>query len=57
MSELNSLRERLRNVITGTCNTIGCDQCDLKWEGGCSAGELEGQIMDIELSDIKGEKC
>ena len=48
-SELKDLTDRLRNVIQNTCNTIGCKDCDLKWDGGCSATELEGEIMLIEL--------
>ncbi len=46
---LGKLHERLRVVITGTCNQIGCDNCGLKWEGGCSATELEEKILDIEM--------
>lgn len=50
---LNDLNDRLKNVILGTCNTIGCDNCGLKWnERGkekCSATELQGKIMDIEM--------
>ena len=49
MTELKDLRDRLRNVIVGTCNEVGCKGCDLKWDGGCSASELEGRIMDIEI--------
>lgn len=49
--ELEILRVRLRDVIINTCNKIGCRDCDLKWDGGCSATELEGKIMDIEMGD------
>lgn len=49
---LGELHERLRVVITGTCNQIGCDNCGLKWEGGCSATELEEKILDIEMGAI-----
>lgn len=53
MSELQELRDRLRNVIVGTCNTIGCKDCDLKWDNGCQAEELEDQIWKIEMEDDK----
>ncbi|TKF69919.1 hypothetical protein FCV55_10975 [Vibrio sp. F13] len=43
------LQSRLMNVVKGTCNKLGCDNCDLKWDGGCSATELEGKIIDIEI--------
>lgn len=51
--ELEILRIRLKDVITTTCNTIGCRDCDLKWDSGCSATELEGKIMDIEMEEWK----
>jgi hypothetical protein len=57
MDRLSELNDRLRAVIIGTCNTIGCEGCDLKWsENGkekCSATELQGQIMDIEFAEVK----
>lgn len=55
MSELEILEERLRNIIKGTCNTIGCENCGLKWDDGCSATELQGKIMDIEMSEFSYE--
>lgn len=54
-NELDKLNERLKNVIHNTCNKIGCDNCDLKWDDGCSATELEGKIMDIEMKGFKNE--
>ncbi len=51
MSLLEELNSRLKNVITGTCNTKGCNDCDLKWDGGCSATELQNEIMDIEMNE------
>lgn len=57
MSDIEALKDRLKNVIVGTCNTVGCDGCDLKWqEGGdnkCSATELENNIWDIEMEQLK----
>jgi hypothetical protein len=55
MNELDKLNERLTNIIHNTCNKIGCDNCDLKWDDGCSATELQGKIMDIEMKDFKNE--
>ncbi len=53
MSRLDELQVRLKNVIVGTCNSVGCKDCDLKWHDGdeqkCSATELQGEIMDIEI--------
>ena len=47
--ELEILRVRLKDIIINTCNKIGCADCGLKWDDGCSATELDGQIMDIEM--------
>lgn len=52
MSEKAELQARLKCVIIGTCNKIGCKNCDLKFEGGCSATELESRIMDIEIMEM-----
>ena len=49
MSRKQELEERLRVVITETCNKIGCKNCGLKWEGGCSATELEGKIQNLTM--------
>lgn len=49
--EIKDLEDRLRNVIINTCNKIGCDNCDLKWPGGCSATELQGKIHDLEYGN------
>lgn len=32
MSEVRQVRERLKNLILNTCNTIGCKDCPFKWE-------------------------
>lgn len=45
------LESRLRSVILGTCNTIGCKNCDLKWDGGCSATELQNELHDIDMAE------
>ena len=52
MSRKTELQDRLRVVITETCNKVGCKNCGLKWEGGCSATELEEKILDIEMGAI-----
>ena len=50
--ELTELRNRSRNIILNTCNTIGCKDCDLKWEGGCASSELENKIADLEFPEF-----
>jgi hypothetical protein len=48
MSEVEQIRERLKNVIINTCNKIGCDNCDLKWgKDECIATELQSKEMDL----------
>ena len=49
MSRKTELQDRLRVVITETCNKVGCKNCGLKWDGGCSATELQGEIEDLDL--------
>ena len=51
----NELIQRLNNVIQGTCNVVGCDNCDLKWNGGCSASDLQEKLMDIEIEEMREE--
>lgn len=51
----NDLQSRLMSVVKGTCNKLGCDNCDLKWDGGCSATDLEGKIIDIEIEAMNGK--
>jgi len=52
-TEIKNLNDRLRNVIVNTCNKVGCKDCGLKWDDGCSATELEIQIMDLEMEQSK----
>lgn len=56
-TDISDLEDRLRNIIIGTCNTIGCDNCGLKWiENGkeeCSATELQGKILDEQFPQYK----
>ena len=55
-NELDDLRDRLRNVILGTCNTVGCKDCDLKWDDSCSAVELDSKINELVIEKIKDAK-
>lgn len=48
---LEDIRDRLRNVILNTCNKIGCDNCDLKWDDGCSATELQGKELELMMGE------
>ncbi len=41
------LNQRLLNVVHDTCNKVGCDNCDLKWDGGCSATDLEAKSTKL----------
>ncbi len=53
-TELEDLRIRLKDVIVNTCNTKGCKDCWLKFNDGsgdCSATDLEGRIMDLEIQE------
>ena len=55
MKYADELRIRLRDVITNACNTIGCRDCDLKWEGGCSATDLEDRIYEAEHQEYEND--
>lgn len=52
-SNLEDLQRRLNAVVIDTCNTVGCDNCGLKFGGygsrECSATDLQGRILDIEM--------
>lgn len=48
------LENRLRDVIQGTCNTVGCKECGLKWDGGCSATDLQDRLADAEDEALGG---
>ena len=50
--EIRGLRERSRSIILNTCNTVGCKDCDLKWDGGCASSELENKIADLEYPEF-----
>jgi hypothetical protein len=55
MKYSDELRIRLRDVITNTCNTVGCRDCDLKWDDGCSATDLEGRIYEAERQEYEND--
>lgn len=58
MNDLENLHNRLKSIILNTCNEIGCKDCDLKWDGGCSASELQNKILEKEKTEILEEiKC
>lgn len=31
-TELEQVRDRTRDLITSTCNIVGCDNCPYKWD-------------------------
>lgn len=43
---IKELHYRLKSIIENNCNSIGCANCDLKWENGCSAIDLQSKIID-----------
>nr|WP_319552416.1 hypothetical protein [uncultured Vibrio sp.] len=51
------LDQRLLKIVHGTCNKVGCDKCDLKWDGGCSATDLESKIYEIDIQEAKNTDC
>jgi hypothetical protein len=60
MSELQDLEQRLSSLIQTQCNTIGCDNCGLKFGGygsnECSATDLQSRIMDIEMKEFQSSQ-
>lgn len=49
--ELESIRERMRDLIKTTCNTIGCKNCPNKWgkdEQGNSCTSDYLQMLEFE---------
>lgn len=57
-SEIENLRSRLKSLIVGTCNKLGCARCDLRYDnnktgGDCSATDLQGKIDSIEFREVK----
>lgn len=46
---IKDLENRLTNVIKNYCNAIGCRDCPLKWDEGCSATELQDKIYELEF--------
>ena len=54
MNYRDELHLRLKNLILNTCNTIGCKDCGLNYEGGCSATDLQDRIYKEEKAlDIR----
>ncbi|KIT54594.1 hypothetical protein H334_21715 [Vibrio parahaemolyticus 901128] len=54
------LNERLINVVNTKCNILGCDNCDLKWDGATwcnisSATDLEAKIIEIEIKEMNSD--
>jgi hypothetical protein len=57
MNEIDDLNERMKDIISNYCNKLGCGNCGLEWEENgksvCSATELQGKILDIEMAEFK----
>lgn len=47
------LEARLTAVVTGSSNTVGCDNCGLKFgdfdSEECAATDLQGRLIDIQM--------
>jgi len=54
--EIKELKDRSRNIILNTCNTIGCKDCSLKWDDGCASVELENKIADLEFHEFANKQ-
>jgi hypothetical protein len=50
MTELEKIRERLRILITGTCNTIGCNACPNKWPKDSDGNSCQSDYLMMEES-------
>lgn len=57
-AEIQRLENKLRNVILGTCNVIGCRNCPLEKDvdGDCEATFLQNAITRIELAELQKEQ-
>jgi len=51
MKYSEELRIRLKDVIINTCNKVGCKNCDLKWDDGCAATDLQDRLDDAEMDE------
>ena len=50
--KIRDLESRLSAVVNNTCNTVGCDNCGLKFdEKHCSATDLQGRILDLVIGE------
>ena len=45
--------QQLKSVILNTCNLIGCNDCQDKWENGCVAIDLQNKIFDLQEKEAK----
>lgn len=56
MTELQDLIARQTQIIKTVCNVVGCKDCGLKWDSGCSSTDLQDRIIDIEMQEYKDGK-
>ena len=53
MTELEIVKVEFKNLILGTCNTIGCKECPYKYEYGesgpaCRSNELQDKEFELK---------
>lgn len=49
---MEELTEKLKNIVLNTCNAIVCKDCDLKWDDGCSATDLQDRIISLGMEEF-----
>lgn len=55
-SELESIRARMKDLIIGTCNVIGCDNCPSKWEKDSDGNSCSSDYLIMLESELEKGK-
>lgn len=53
MSELEIIRDRLKNLIVSTCNTIGCENCPYKWDKDSDGNSCQSDYLMMLESEVE----
>lgn len=51
-TELEDVRARLKTLIVGTCNTVGCDNCPFKWEKDSDGNSCSSDYLMMRERDL-----
>ena len=53
MEEIARLESDLKELILGTCNTVGCKDCDKKYLDGerCQSDILQDRIFELKMRE------